>query len=1149
MPAPPPTAAAAPPAAFASSFGSLDLPAPKPAAPPAGGRTFGSVDLPASKTGGGTADLPSLPGGGFGDLPVVQPVGAGLPAAKGGGFGELDLPSLQNDLPLHSGLGNNLPAAAHPGAHLPAPTGPGAHLPTAMGAGQHLPTAMGAGQHLPTAMGGNAHLPSAMGAGAHLPTAMGGNAHLPSAMDAGAHLPSAMGDDRLLPNRAGPAPVSFGEIDLPLVGAGSDAFGVAPPPPPRPLDAGGFGEVDLPADNSGGMGIGMGGGLPPLPAQPQGGGLGFGEVDLGGGGADLPPIAPPVAMSAGSLAFQEASLDAGPKSGPSPGAAVPGRLRERARDSGPPSKALRIAAIAVAAIVVGGAALQLTSVGAFGHVWITDRLHSGENAQMAREKGDFARKKLALDTFASAQQAADDLVDARKKAPRSRPLGAYAAFVEYTNQVRFGNNPARAAHVSTFITDIPADVDVSYLAAARAAQAAQSSDWAKAKSLVDVAIAKEPKDGIQHELSILKGEIALAQKDPTAALAAFNAAHVSGGSARTYFGIARAHFMAKAFPKAREAVDATLKASPAHNGALTLRAQLLWDMQRDDASATKDLAAVLDEKNRKNLGVAELATALTTKGWIMLARDRMGEARMAFDEAVKVDPRNVTALVGQGEVLYADSRFTEALSRFGEALNKDPNSVAAIVGSAKSKVSLEQLADAKTQLQAARQKAPKEMIVALWLARVEDALGNKKPAEELYGIAIDLATPENPDSIQAYAQYAKYLAAQGKAAEAAAKMDQAKAKLPDSAALQRALGEVADTQGQFAEAIEHYENALEKNQGDLGTRFRLGMTYLKMHKLDLAAKALDEVAAIDKEYPGLSLQRGILLEESGDLTKALEQFNGALQKQPDDPDLMLRVGAAYVSIGEIDKAFPLLNKVREARPNSAEANHFLGRAYLRQGGLDQTQALRYLQRAVALDPNKAEYHLYVAWAANDASQLGLARAEIEKALALDKLLADAYWQRGVLLRKESQVNDAIKDLKHALELKPSRLEAHAALAEAYENKNDTAAAISEWQKAIAGNDKIPYWRWQYGKLLSNKNAYAEAAGHLYFAVEEGKKLQPRPAWVMSAAFESGEAHQKTGKKKEACEGYRFYLDTAPPGAADRRDAERGIAALACPTEN
>jgi len=259
-------------------------------------------------------------------------------------------------------------------------------------------------------------------------------------------------------------------------------------------------------------------------------------------------------------------------------------------------------------------------------------------------------------------------------------------------------------------------------------------------------------------------------------------------------------------------------------------------------------------------------------------------------------------------------------------------------------------------------------------------------------------------------------------------------------------------------------------------------------------------------------------------------------------DLMLRVGAAYVSIGEIEKALPLLNKVKDQRPNSAEANHFIGRAYLRQGGLESAAAMRYLQRAVELDPNRAEYHLYVAWAANEATpaQLGLARTEVDKALSLDKLLADGYWQRGIVSLRGSAVNDAMKDLKHALELKPSRHEAHAALAECYAQKNDTPNAMAEWAKAISGDDKVPMWRYRYGKLLLDKNSNVEAAKHLAFAMDAGKKAQPRPGWLGNAAFEAGEALRKTGQKQQAIEAYELYFDLAPPSDPDRRDATRGL---------
>jgi predicted Zn finger-like uncharacterized protein len=1148
-PAPAPTAAVAPLAPLAPAGGGLpglddlDLPAlagdvglpaaaarrPTPRAPaaaPAGPPGFSfEVDLPSPGPAHGFGDLPSraMGGGGFGDvdLPVAR---AGV--GGGGGFGDLDLPvaraggaadlpMLQNDLPL---VGGNLPAPA--GAGLPMHVA-GAGLPMHV-AGAGLPMHVaGAGLPMHVAGGG---LPAVRGGGAfgELDLPMTQN-DLPSALGMEAHMPMPVSDDRLMPSPVGGG--AFGELDLPLVGGGQQGA----------RDGVSFGEVDLPAD-------------PSLAGQSPvgaGGALSFGEVDLGGGETGGQVMGPPPAMSAGSLQYQEAVLPTGGGGHAATGARAPAPGPAR-----PASKAPKIVAAAAALLVVGGAALQFTPVGAFGYIAISDKLHQGDYAKNAASAGDAARNKLAVDTYAAAVSAADELGEQRKRVPRSRPLAAYAAFVEFMNVVRFGPDAGRVARANTFISDVPPEVVAPYLLAAHAAREAANGDWGKARKALDDAASKEPADGIRTDLAVLRGEIDLAEKAYASAVVAFGDAQKAGPSARASYGIARALFADKKLGKAKEAVDATLKLTPTHAGALTLRALLAWELTRDDAVALKDLGTILDEKTRKTLGISELSAALAAKGTILLARDRSSEARVAFDDAVKADSRNVGALIGLGEVLYADGRFTEAMTRFDEATKKDPSSVQAAIGAAKSNIALEHLADAKAMLAAARQRVPKDMGLAMWLAKCEEALGNKPVAEQLYSTAIDLADPANPDAIQAYASFARFLAGQGKVAEAQARLDAAKAKLPDSAALQRAFGEVASTQGQFDEAVAHFESALQKNPGDIGTRFRLGVTYRKMRKLDLATGEFDKVAAGDKDYPGLALERGMLFEESGDVNRALEQFQSAFQKAPKDVDLMLRVGAAYVAIGKVDEALPLLAKVKEQRPNSAEANHYLGRAYLKQGGLDTARAMPLLTRAVELDPNRAEYHLYVAWAANEAAQpqLDLAWAHVDQALKLDKLLADAYWQRGVVERRKSAIEDAVRDLKRALELKPNRIEAHAALAECYEDKNDVAKAMAEWATAIAANEKVPFWRWRYGRLLADKNQWAEAAKHLAYAVSEGKSTQPRPGWLYGAAFESGEAHKKTGQKPAAIEAYQLYMELAPSTEPNRRDAIRALKELGAPFE-
>jgi tetratricopeptide (TPR) repeat protein len=391
-------------------------------------------------------------------------------------------------------------------------------------------------------------------------------------------------------------------------------------------------------------------------------------------------------------------------------------------------------------------------------------------------------------------------------------------------------------------------------------------------------------------------------------------------------------------------------------------------------------------------------------------------------------------------------------------------------------------------------------------------------------------------------------------ADAKAVLDDAKKRLASSAALDRALGEVAELQGEHDIAVAQYKAAIAKDPGDVAAHFRLAITLRRIRKFDDAGAELDKVAAVDKDYPGLALERGLLFEESGNVEKAIDQFKAALARAPDDPDLQLRVGSAYVAIGRPDDAIPMLRKVLQGRPTSAEAHHYLGRALMLKGPSQQADALRYLTRATDLDPNRAEFHVYLAWAANEATpaKLELARDEIEKALALDKLDAEGYWQKGVLERMEGAIEDAIRDEKRALELRPSRHEAHATLAECYEDRNDDSTAMAEWAKAIAGDGdpaapdaavRHPYWRYKYGKLLLEHGNAGAALSILLPAAMTIEKSEQRPGWLAPLEFFTAEALRKAGRKPDAIEHYRRFLDVAPVSSPDRAEAQATLAKL------
>jgi tetratricopeptide (TPR) repeat protein len=1152
VPKPPPVPRAAPPRPAATEELELDLDLPAVAADLPVLRQAGGADLPVVRRGGG-ADLPVVRKGGTADLPAVRR-GGGAPI-------DLDLPVVAADLPVAAvGLpvvaGAGLPVTASSAglpvvaANLPVAAAglpvPAASLPVPA-AGLPMPAAS-----LPTARGfGEIDLPSFAES---LPTAA---ESLPVPAES---LPSKVAPDQHLPALPSQPSGGFGEFDLPR-----EPPAASPPlgKPPQPItDSADFGDLQLEDKPRSGRGSGSTSAVARLPTgEAASGGMSFGEVDFGGT-SETGPSEPAIGVDTAGLPAQSApppgppvqAAATAPVSMRPPvarGRVAPASLPPPRKRSGGKYVALGI----LVAAILGGASMQLTQYGAFGYLAIGDVVHAKDYAAALVSDMASTEKSLSTDTYDDARSAADAALAAHSRTPRVRPMTAYAAVVDFATTVRFGADPARVPRGKELVTQLvqAQAKDVKYLDVAQAAQLAEGGDWGKARPALASAAGRYPGDPIQLDIAVLRGDVELAAKDANAALAAFKAVQAPPGDARVHFGLARAYDALGDAANAKKEIEATLAASPMHPGALTLRARLK-SARVDETQALKDLSTVLDGPARTKASPVELSNAYAAKAWVSLERGAASDARDAFAQAVKIDPRNVAALNGEGRLLLNEGRYTEALSRFDTALQFDPASPETMANDAEAKIDLERLADAKAQLTDARTKFPKSIQVLLLLGRVEQKLGNMDASEQVLRTAMSYVDPTRSDAVLPYVALSELLSARGHTSDAKSVLDDAKKKLPPSAALDRAVGDVAVAQGEYDAAIAQYRSALAKDPHDVATHFQLAVVLRRVRKFDDAGAELDRVAAVDKDYPGLSLERGLLYEESGDVDKAIDQFKAALAKAPDDPDLQLRVGSAYVMVGRPDDALPMLHKVLDKRPTSAEAHHYIGRALMLQGSGEQQDALRFLKKAVDLDPNRAEFHVYLAWAANDAqpAQLELARDEIDRALAIDKLSAEAFWQKGVLERMEGAIDDAMKDERRALELRPSRYEAHATLAECYEDKNDEGTAMGEWARAIAGDGNAtnpdgtiphPYWRYRYGKLQLEHGATGPALAQLLPAAQTGEKQTSRPGWLAPLEFLTAEALRKSGRRSDAAEHYQRFLEIAPVNSPDRADAQKALAAL------
>ena len=903
----------------------------------------------------------------------------------------------------------------------------------------------------------------------------------------------------------------------------------------------------------------------PVAGASRAGGMGFGEVELtggdgtgasrlsleaqipertgAGGGSTVPDLfaPPPLSIPPGEANFEAAA--------PAIEASIPSASRQRSTSLSPPKpkpkRTKRVAFLAFLTLALaGGASLQLTRHGAFGYMFISDLIRA--NDYQRAEAGALAKvgSSLEPDTYDQTRASVDGLMSTQSQMPRAESLAALAAFEEFLMVVRFGPDPKANTRGAVLLKTLPSDRPIRYRTAAIAADAAAHGDLEKARKTLEPAL-REHAGGDKifvRELDILSAEIALSAREYKEALASFGKAQAAKADARAAFGVARAKWGTGDREGAIAAIEQTLKLSPKHVGARVLRATIAENREGEETLGNEQLTPVLDGPLRPIAAPLELAEAYATRGWLAVNRGALVEARPALEEALKLNPRSVRALRAQGELFIREGRYTEALTRFETALQAGAFAPETAADVARALLKLERLQDAKKRLSEGVEKFPNHPTLLALMGQVEQHLGNLPAAEMRFRAAIAAVDASRRDAIFPFVALSGYLSARGQPKEAESVLQEARTKLPDSAALQKAFGEVAEAQSDLDRALTHYRGALTRESTDLATRFRVAVVLRRLRRFDEAAKEFEKIDHADKDFPGLAVERGLLFEASGQVERAIESFKTALEKAPTDLDLQLRVGSAYVTIGRPTEALGMLGKVLDQRPQSAEVNHFVGRAHMLRGREGETEALRFLKRAVDLDPNRAEYHLYLGWEANDATppQLTVAREEIDKALALDQRLCEGYWQRGVFERKAGTVNDALKNLKHALELCPARFEIYGSLAELYEDRNEVPAALAAWSTAMRSRDVKPFWHYRYGRLLTEHGNAAEAGPHFEAASKRLESVTPKPAWFVPLEFHLGETLARAGRKQEALAHYRKYLELAPASDPDRKAAQKYV---------
>lgn len=197
------------------------------------------------------------------------------------------------------------------------------------------------------------------------------------------------------------------------------------------------------------------------------------------------------------------------------------------------------------------------------------------------------------------------------------------------------------------------------------------------------------------------------------------------------------------------------------------------------------------------------------------------------------------------------------------------------------------------------------------------------------------------------------------------------------------LGNIHQARGDYAQAIPHFEKALEGRRDEmlLGHQ-NLGMVYYAQKNFDAAANHFEEALIIEPEEPAATVGLAQVFIERGEGERAVAMLERCIETHPDTPE-------AYYNLG----------RIATSRENYPEAR----RRYEEALSLDATRPETYASLGNVL-----------AWSGDIEGAL----ARYDSAIALDASYGAAYVNKASALYSVGRLDEALKIVEECLEFAP-----------------------------------------------------------------------------------------------------------------------------------
>jgi tetratricopeptide (TPR) repeat protein len=188
-------------------------------------------------------------------------------------------------------------------------------------------------------------------------------------------------------------------------------------------------------------------------------------------------------------------------------------------------------------------------------------------------------------------------------------------------------------------------------------------------------------------------------------------------------------------------------------------------------------------------------------------------------------------------------------------------------------------------------------------------------------------------------------------------------------------------------------------------------------QIEACTAVIDIGGETDLVMAGAYTNRGNALRDSGDMDRAIQDFNKAIGLDPKLAAAFGGRGAVFVAKGQFDFAILDYNQAIKLNPKNADIYYFnRGTTYSLQGQYDK--AVQDFDQVIRVNPKSSAAFNNRCFARAKAGQAQAALPDCEEALRLRPYDADYLDTRGFANLKLGQLDRAMSDYSDALDINP-----------------------------------------------------------------------------------------------------------------------------------